>query len=172
MFSAETRSAVIKLAAATIIIAYAGCGDDSPARAKVVGPGESVFVGDLKVDISGAGIGTWMGGRFPDGSPMQESVMMVTVRVENTNQNLIRKIRSAVESAVLKDDVGNEYQCIGRKGPPSDEVYPKAIDEESLVFRVPVRTASDLILTIDAANYGGTGVLSFRLPKTNWVRKE
>lgn len=150
-------------------------------------PDRAVRLGDVQVQISGVSIG-----KVPlkdivrKSGVSQDDLLIVKLTIANVNP--VKKVEYhswaggsisfGSDFASLKDNFGNNYKRItfGFGSSPlgavehSESIYPNKWVSEVLVFELPLDTAIHLDLELPAENYGGEGVIRYRIPAKAIVR--
>jgi hypothetical protein len=80
-----------------------------------------------------------------------------TARVADNFKNTYKAIGPFRDGVVIRDQLGDI------------SLYPEKQTADLLVFEAPVKKAKELSLELDASNYGGKGVLKFKIPRS-WVK--
>jgi hypothetical protein len=161
---------------------------DTPPEPSWPSSDKAVTLGDVKVQIVRI-----ITGKVPVKDIVQEDaaskndLLMVQLRLTNTNPT--KKIEYSPwagkdlpfdrDFATLKDNFGNDYRRItfGLGTYPAGAVtgrttiYPDQPVSDLLVFELPLASATWLDLKLPAKNYGGDGVMRFRIP-IEYVDKE
>lgn len=154
---------------------------EQPPEASWAAPDKAVRQGDLQVQISKSAIvKVPLKSHLRDASKSQDDLLMV--KLELTNMNPAKKVEYRSWSgkdfshqrdyATLKDNFGNNYKRInfGFSTSPqgavegSVPIYPNKSVIDVLVFELPLDTVTHLDLELPADNYGGEGMLRFRIP--------
>jgi hypothetical protein len=132
----------------------------------------SVSVSSVKIDyVTGSGIRDFSS---------EDKVLIITLKIENTNANQKVQYRGWGQSinmfdssdvATLSDNFDNSYKRIKfgigdriHGQVLSESIYPMTSITDVLVFEVPVRSAEFLNLELPAKAYGKDGSLRLRIP--------
>lgn len=148
---------------------------------RVIEMGESVTVGDVRVSVSSANVGS-VGAWSPGGIQIysQESLLSVNLKIANANPNKTVNVSSAFGSTI-KDDHGNESKTVNIRTDVGFKcrtegaidgaatVYSDRPIGDCLIFSRPVPGATYVLLTVDASHYGGRGKLIFKIPRSAWA---
>jgi hypothetical protein len=149
--------------------------------------GESAKFGPLSVQVKSARLSTYSG-TSPAGHEVvsSSSGVLIALQTSTTDATKEHAAKGAISSATLKDQFGNSLSTMRLKtdfgftceingqlkGGSSYTVRSDRPLGDLLVFDEPVPAASTLILTVDAANYGGKGELKFEIPESEWKPKK
>jgi hypothetical protein len=136
--------------------------------------------GDLQVEIVKTVIGKVPLRDFGEDALSKDDLLMIKLNLLNMNATKKVEYRSwaggdlslSRDYATLKDNFGNSYKRIGfslRADPVgaierSKSLHPDKPVTDVLVFEVPLETATHLDLELPAKNYGGEGLIRFRIP--------
>jgi hypothetical protein len=141
--------------------------------------------GDVQVQITGVSVG-----KVPLKDVLREGQSkdaLLMVKLELLNQSATRKLEYrgwagrdfalGRDYATVKDNFGNGYKRIsfGFSSQPvgaverTESIYPNKSVTDVLVFEPPLDTATHLDLELPAKNFGGEGMLRFRVPKSAWA---
>jgi hypothetical protein len=140
-----------------------------------------VRLGDLQVRITETAIGKVpLKDAFRQGTTSEDNLLMVKLELLNINPTKKVEYTSWAgkdisfnrDDATLKDNFGNTYKRVGFGSTSypvgavgwSTSVYPDKAITDVLVFEVPLEKATYLDLELPAQNYGGEGMVRFRIP--------
>jgi hypothetical protein len=117
---------------------------------------------------------------FSGESASKDDLLIVRLDLLNTNQTKKVEYYSWAgtdfslgrDYATLKDNFGNRYKRVGfglgthpvGAVEGSDSLYPNKPLTDVLVFEAPLDAATYLDLELPAKNYGGEGMIRFRIP--------
>jgi hypothetical protein len=122
-----------------------------------------------------------------DNSNSKDDLLMIRLELLNTNPTKKVEYKTWAgrdfsfdrDYATLQDNFGNIYKRItfGFGSFPigavdrSDSIYPDKTMTDVLVFELPLDTAAHVDLELPASNYGGEGMIRFRIPK-KYIKRE
>ncbi len=138
--------------------------------------------GDLEIQITRTEIGKVpLKDIFGREGTSQDDLLIFKLNLSNVNA--IKKVEFRTWSgsgigisrdfATLADDFGNNYRrtdfTFSTSKPigavdRSASIYPNKSVTEVLLFEVPIDKATHLVLELPAENYGGVGIVRFRIP--------
>lgn len=157
--------------------------DDANTARGVVKWGESANFGPLRVSIKSVALAHYSGDSPSKVVHTSNSPgLVVVLLIETDDKTKEHSAKGAVDSAKLKDTLGNTIPSMGLKtefgwtceihgqlkGHASYAVRSDKPLTDTLVFDKPVEAATTLTLHLDARDYGGTGELVFEIPEEKW----
>ena len=152
---------------------------------EVVKWGGAAMFGTLRVKLKSAGLAGYSGDSPSKVVQISNSPgLVVVVLIETDDRTKEHAVNGANASARLTDTLGNTIRgmkMVTEFGITCDihgqlnswNSYPVRSDtrvSDTLVFSLPVQAATTLTLHLDAKNYGGTGEVTFEIPKAVWVQ--
>jgi hypothetical protein len=161
---------------------------ESPPEPTWAAPDEAVRQGDLQVQIADTAIGKVRLEGSTDRDFLSSDEYLV-IKVGLINKNPAKKVDYYSWSgrgmsfhrdyATLKDNFGNNYRRIGFGSSTRpvgsvdgfESIYPNKLVTDVLAFELPLDTATHLDLELPAQNYGGEGMIRFRIPITSKFRE-
>jgi hypothetical protein len=142
----------------------------------------AVRQGDLEVQVTQVGIGQVPLKTITGNSLSKDNLLMIKVQMVNSNPTKKLEYQSWSgrdfsldrDYATVRDNFDNSYKRInfGLGTYPvgaierSESIYPSKSLTDVLVFELPVDTIEFLRLELPAKNFGGTGMLRLRIPKS------
>ena len=140
-------------------------------------------VGKIKVRVKNVSFGTYSG-TSPGGTiyTSENPAIGITLSIETDDNTKIYSAKGSSNSAILSDQFENSLTSLSLKAPSGFTCdingqlkwlgkFPIRSNEpltDFLVFSKPVEAATNLILTLDADNFGGHGKLQFEIPYETW----
>lgn len=151
---------------------------------------EWVSVGDVRIKVANVTAGQVELKDTFGPATSKDRLLAVHVVVENLSATKLAVFRGwgaeralfLERSAALHDEIGNRYILqrftIGARPVGQtliSDIYPGKRATDVIIFNVPVDAAQTLTLELNAANIGGTGMITFELPtksiEQKWGRK-
>ncbi|HUT33277.1 MAG TPA: DUF6694 family lipoprotein [Planctomycetota bacterium] len=153
---------------------------EPPAEPSWEPPDKAVRQGDLQVRVTKTVIGKVPLKDITSDATSVDDLLMVTLELTNMASTKIveyyswsgKFISADRDFATLEDNFGNTYKRIdfGIGCRPigavnrSESIYPNKSVNDVLVFQIPLDNATYLDLEMPAQNYGGQGMVRFRIP--------
>ncbi len=154
---------------------------------EVVKWGGAAMFGTLRVKLASAGLAIYSGDSPSKRVQISNSPgLVVVVLLETDDRTKEHAVKGAHASSRLTDTLGNTIPrmtmvtefgitCEIHGQLNSWNSYAVRSDtplSDTLVFALPVQAATTLTLHLNAKNYGGTGEVSFEIPKAVWAQAE
>lgn len=159
-----------------------------PPEPRWIAADSAAELGDMRVQVNSVQVGkVSLKGPFGVATHSEDDLVLITLNLTNINSKKKLEydswsghtISAGDDIGILKDNLGNSYKRMhfGFATMPNDAieretpVYPDASILDAIVFERPLESAEYLELTLPAKNYGGEGVILFRIPASMIKRK-